>query len=263
MIRALTVALVLAVASSARAQTVETAPSTDELRALEARTLFEQGVRASREERWAEALDAFRRSRALVERPSTLFNIAIALDRLGRLRAAIGAIDEYLATSDPVADEVDRREAMRLRVDAEARLARITLRVEPDDASVALDGAPLAGGSERTTIADPGDHVVVVSAPGYVDQRHEIAVRPGADVERVIELAPVEPPAPTTPLATTMHVEPPTRDDDTSLLEDPVFWAILGGGAALIAGVAIGVGVHVASAPAPYGGTLGVTFEVP
>ncbi|UJR79577.1 PEGA domain-containing protein [Sandaracinus amylolyticus] len=263
---AITLVLALAVASSAHAQdapATDTAPSTDELRTLEARTLFEQGVRASRDERWAEALDAFRRSRALVARPSTLFNIAIALDRLGRLRAAIAAIDEYLATSDPVADEVDRREAMRLRVDAEARLARITVRVDPDDATVALDGAPLEGGAERTTIADPGDHVVVVSAPGYVDQRHEIALRPGADVERVIELAPVEPAAPTTSLATTMPVEAPARDEDTSLIEDPIFWAILGGGAALVAGVAIGVGVHVASAPTPYGGSLGVTFEVP
>ena len=98
MVRLLLVLAILLVAPVARAQDVP--PPTDATAALEARTLFEDGVRMSRDERWAEALDRFRRSRALVPRPSTLFNIALYaltlvwmfrrrgwLDRLG----AIGA----------------------------------------------------------------------------------------------------------------------------------------------------------------------------
>lgn len=252
---------VVALAPVALARAQETAPSSDEARALEARTLFEEGVRASREERWAEALDFFRRSRALVPRPSTLFNVAIALDRLGRVRASIAAIDEYLEISDPEADAADRREAMRLRVEAEARLARLVLRVDPPDARVTLDGAPLEGEGERATPVDPGDHVIVASAPGRLEQRLELTLRPGAEVERVLALAPAA-------VETTSEVVPaesvaPPPPRSTSLAEDPVLWAILGAGVAVAAGVAIGVGVHVASAPQPYGGTLGVTFDGP
>lgn len=264
-----TLALValVALAPLALARAQDTAPSSDEARALEARTLFEEGVRASREERWAEALDFFRRSRALVPRPSTLFNVAIALDRLGRVRASIAAIDEYLAISDPEADAADRREAMRLRVEAEARLARLVLRVDPRDARVTLDGAPLEGEGERATPVDPGDHVIVASAPGRLEQRLELTLRPGAEVERVLALAPaaVETTSEVAPAesvaAESVAAPPPPRS--TSLAEDPVFWAILGAGVAVAAGVAIGVGVHVASAPQPYGGTLGVTFDGP
>ncbi len=240
-------------ASVARAQD-DTAPASDEARALEARTLFEEGVRASAEERWTEALDLFGRSRALVPRASTLFNIAIALDRLGRPTASLAAIDEYLEISDPELDADDRRQAMRLRVEAEARLARLVVRVDPEDARLALDGAPLEGGALRATVVDPGDHVLVASAPGRLEQRLELALRPGAEVERAIVLATAAAPTTTEPIA---------APGGGGVLEDPVFWAILGSAVAVAAGVAIGVGVHIATEPQPYGGSLGVSFDGP
>lgn len=240
---------ILATPSVARAQDVP--PPTDESAALEARTLFEDGVRMSREERWAEALDRFRRSRALVPRPSTLFNIAIALDRLGRARESIAAIDEYLASSDPARDEGDRGEAMRLRVEAQARLAHLTVTVAAADATVELDGAPLDPGIEQ--LVDPGDHVLVATAPGHRTTRVPLALAPGAHVERVLELAPI--------VATTSTPEEPARG--TSLLEDPVFWAIAGGVVAVGLGVGIGVGVATSGPSQPYGGTTGLSFELP
>jgi len=248
MVRLALVLTILLAATAAGAQDVP--PPTDESAALEARTLFEDGVRMSREERWAEALDRFRRSRALVPRPSTLFNIAIALDRLGRARESIAAIDEYLTISDPVRDEADRREAVRLRVEAQARLAHLTVAVVVADATVELDGAPIDPGTEQ--LVDPGDHVLVANAPGYRTTRVSLTLAPGGHVERTLELARV--------VATTSAPEEPARG--TSLLEDPVFWAIAGGVVAVGLGVGIGVGVAT-SQPQPYGGTTGLSFELP
>jgi len=255
MVRALLVLAILLAAPVARGQDVP--PPTDATAALEARTLFEDGVRMSRDERWAEALDRFRRSRALVPRPSTLFNIAIALDRLGRARESIAAIDEYLTVSDPVRDETDRAEAMRLRVEAEARLVHLTVAVTAADATVELDGAPLDPGIEQ--LVDPGDHVLVATAPGHRATRVSLTLAPGAHVERVLELAPVAATT-TVPIVTS---DPEEGVGGTNLLEDPVFWAIAGGVVAVGLGVGIGVGVATSQPGQPYGGTTGLSFELP
>lgn len=179
--------------------------TTPEATALEARMLFEDGVRASRDERWAEALDAFRRSRALVPRASTLFNIAIALDRLGRVRESITTIDEYLTISDVTADAIDRAGATRLRIEGRARLGRLIVRVTPPDSSLELDGAQLAPGAVQEV--DPGDHVLSATAPGHLTQRVRVAVRPGADVERAIDLEPAREESTTALLAITTDVD--------------------------------------------------------
>ena len=55
----------------------------------EARALFEKGLEASDAQHLAEAVDAFRRSLSLVERPSTRFNLVTALFRQGQYREAL------------------------------------------------------------------------------------------------------------------------------------------------------------------------------
>jgi hypothetical protein len=231
------------------------ASATDTSATLEARTLFEEGVRMSRQERWLEALDLFRRSRAVVARPSTIFNLAIALDRLGRARESIAAIDEYLAISDPALDRDDRREAMRLRVDAEARLAHLTVVVGAPSPSLQLDGAPIDPGAE--VLVDPGDHVLLAGAPGHVGTRIALSLAPGAHLERRIDLV--------TDGATRTRTpsDAPPSASGGSLLEDPVFWAITGGVVAVGLAVAIGAAVATSQSPSPYAGTTGLTFDVP
>jgi tetratricopeptide (TPR) repeat protein len=85
-----------------------------------ARELFEAGVEAARQERWEAALDAFERSKALLPRPSTEFNIGSTLLKLGRAGDAIRSLSAYLEMSDPSADRALRVEATRLLREAEA-----------------------------------------------------------------------------------------------------------------------------------------------
>jgi hypothetical protein len=173
----------------ARAQTV-LAP--DPAVVEQARALFEAGVALSEEERWAEALDAFRRSRALVERPSTVFNIATALQRLGRSGDAIVAVDAFLALADPIRDGAQVDQARALRVALRESLGRVTVRLRPGTAALSVDARPIAADDAesdvRQLLLDPGEHVLEVSAPGFATRTLTIAVSPGVETEQELAL---------------------------------------------------------------------------
>jgi tetratricopeptide (TPR) repeat protein len=85
-----------------------------------ARALFEEGVRAASEERWEDALQAFRASRDLAPRASTEFNIGSTLLKLGRHEEAIRSLEAYLATPDARSDVTLRAEAERMIAEARA-----------------------------------------------------------------------------------------------------------------------------------------------
>ena len=114
--------LVLSLASAAHAQ--------DKQADVDARALFLKGDTAYAEARYEDALAAFQKSYDLSGRPQLLFNIANALERLGRLPEAIDALEKYLA-SGKVKDKpvVETRLAnLKKRLDdqkrAEERAAR-------------------------------------------------------------------------------------------------------------------------------------------
>lgn len=170
------------------------APSrVDEARA---RALFEEGRRAAEAERWVEALDAFQRSRALANRPSTVFNVATTLVRLGRAREVLAALDELEAIATPREHARLLASAAELRAQAAALLRRVTLRIAPADAIVEIDGAILEGaGPERLAVLDPGPRAVVVRAEGHEEarftlepgiERHDVALRPLDATLRVV-----------------------------------------------------------------------------
>lgn len=269
----------------------------------EARALFEQGRGHAEAERWVEALDAFRRSRAVSERPTTIFNIATTLIRLGRAQEALATIAELERVADPRQHARILEDAAEIRRQAEASLRHVTLRVSPATATVEVDGEIAPGeGSERTMVLDPGAHAIVVSADGHDTER--FSLEPGADVREVVlgqldatlrvvpsvETAAVSidgalrgngtlelslPPASYTvgisadgyyPFERTVALEagasltvdaaleliPP----DPAITESPLFWGLLGGGAAILIGVGIGLGVAFGTTTdAPYGGT--------
>lgn len=171
----------LARPTSARAQ--EAAPSAEQL--AEARGLFERGLTAADAERWAEAVELFRRAREIVERPSIVFNLGQALVRLGRSSEARAALDRFVAIADARVDQADIAAAQRLLAELGAAQGTLELSVEPADAVIELDGAPLEGsGAERAITLDPGRHRIAVTAPGYRPDRFEVSVIAGSRERR-------------------------------------------------------------------------------
>ncbi|MDB4976949.1 MAG: hypothetical protein JWN48_5290 [Myxococcaceae bacterium] len=86
----------------------------------EARTTFEQGVEASRAQHWEEAREKFERSLALVPKPSTMFNLALAYLKLGLGRQALAQLDafEHAATPGEHAAMLARAQVLRPQAQA-------------------------------------------------------------------------------------------------------------------------------------------------
>jgi len=165
-------------------------------RMARARSYFDRGVAFADEERWGEALEFFRRSDEIVERPSTVFNMGVAQYRLGAVLGAIASLERFLEIADPVEERSRRRAARELLERLRPAVATLVFTVAPADARVLVDGEAVLGvGRERTTRVDPGRRQVEVTAPGHLPVRAVVAVLPGGTERRTITLSPA-PPAP-------------------------------------------------------------------
>jgi tetratricopeptide (TPR) repeat protein len=87
--------------------------------AAQARTAFERGVAASQEGRWEDARLEFQRSRALVVKPSTLLNLAVANLKLGQVGEALEALDAFAQVANANEHAAMLERAAALRADAE------------------------------------------------------------------------------------------------------------------------------------------------
>lgn len=177
--------LVCAVTSLARAQETPPAPDAE----ADARTLFERGREAASAERWGEAVDFFRRARALADRPSIDFNLGVSLFTLGRHVEAIEVLEHFLARADPTADAPDIATATELMGQARGAVVHVILDVDPPDAELRIDGAPRAGtGASREVLLDPGHHQLEASAAGHADGAAELDLLAGTREHVVLRL---------------------------------------------------------------------------
>lgn len=186
-----------------------------------ARTLFEQGFEAGQRGHWEEAADLFRRSREVLDRPSTMYNLALALSHTGESRAAVETLDEYFAAARP--DDARMEDARTLRERLEPRIARLRLTVVPADANVEVDGRAT---SSREIVLDPGPHTIVVAADGYARETVELVAASGDRIDRAVELA--------------------VGSGSSGGGEDPTPFVLIGAGAAVaVGGLALLIAGHV------------------
>ena len=189
----------------------------------EARTEFEHGVEALRNADFIEAEARFRRSRSLVDKPSTTYDLALALFKLGRNAECRKLLGELFAATK--ADDEYRGYGQTLLERLNERVAQLNLVVMPNGAVVSVDGATI-GGARALTI-DPGEHRVVVSALGYLGSSRTVTLAAGERQTLTFALVPARPepeqapPPPPPPPSSPSHVGP---------------WLLMGvGGAALAA----------------------------
>jgi hypothetical protein len=133
-----------------------------------AEALFRQGRAASEQQDFTTACAKFRESNRLDPAVGTVFNIADCEEKLGHLATSWTLFQEVVQRLPPA----DNRRAI-----AEQRASKLEPRVpklsihlahsERTDISVRRDGVSLGAASLDTALpVDPGDHVVVVEAPG-------------------------------------------------------------------------------------------------
>lgn len=162
----------------------------DEAALAEARSLFSEGLTRADEQRWGEAVEYFRRALTIVERPSIVFNLGVALFRLGRTLEATETLQHYLEIAEAIDDAAGIGEARAYLAEIEGAIGVLILHVSPASAELEVDGVLVAGeGAERTLRLDPGAHRVILSAERREDTEFEVSVLPGARAERTITLA--------------------------------------------------------------------------
>jgi tetratricopeptide (TPR) repeat protein len=198
------VALVLASAASPE---VSADGSNDDARAELA-----TGVAFAEQNRWEEALVAFRRAHALSPQPATLLNVAGAEAQTGRLVAATESYRRLLRT--PGLSDGLRGVARTALAAAELRVARLRISVDrrgPGD-RVLLDGRALITAELGGDVpVDPGAHTLLLERDGVTRARSRVALREGET--RAISLR-----APA----------PAEAERSRSLFASPWFWATVG-----------------------------------
>ena len=187
--RTILVALIALVAqlggASANAQEAEA----DDPSVQEARALFERGSELTRQRRFSEAAESYARSAELVERPSTLFNLAMCHYALGKHLEAGRVFERFLEIADATEHASMIAEAREMHAHGQGQIGELTLELLPADARVTLNGETLEGdGAMRHARVNAGTHVVRADAPHHAPQLLEIRVLPGARVRRAIAL---------------------------------------------------------------------------
>jgi hypothetical protein len=214
-----------------------------------ARSLGLQGIKMADAGDCKGAIEKLSRAESLYHAPSIL-------GRLGECQVQVGQIvlgtenlnrvvREQLAPNAPKAFKDAQERAKGVLNAALPKIARLTVRVDPTDAKpqVLVAGAPIPPaliGVERPT--DPGTHEVVISAPGYLEQRTTVTLAEGGTQELAIKLekdpnAVAEQPAapPVAPIAPTPPPAPPA--DGGPKKNNTLAYVALGvGGAGMVVG---------------------------
>lgn len=173
-------ALLLLHAAPAAAQTPAAAAA--------AQDRFQQGRQAFKQGHYHKALAHFLKSRELYPVPGTLLNLASCEEKLGLVASARRHFTEAVARlSEGDARKAHARKAI---TQLDPRVPHLRIDVAPGIAAVAtvtLDGAAVARSSLGARLPmDPGSHVVLVKAPGMPEQRHDIVLEEGKQVDLVV-----------------------------------------------------------------------------
>lgn len=247
--RALALGLVCAMTSSlvAPALFAQDQPQAENVAA--ARSLGLQGIKLADAGDCKGAIEKLSRAESLYHAPSIL-------GRLGECQVQVGQIvlgtenlnrvvREELSATAPKAFRDAQERAKGVLNAALPKIARLTVKVEPADArpQVTVAGSPIPAaliGVERPT--DPGTHEVVVSAPGYLEQKTSVTLVEGGAQELLLQLekaptpvAAAPPPASPPPIVAAPPSQPPA--DTSPKKNNTLAYVALGvGGAGLVVG---------------------------
>lgn len=126
----------------------------DELSKDQARAQFASGSELVKAAKWSEALAAFERSFALVPHPVTLFNIGACERALGSYararRTLLRARDLDRTSSIGTLPASARGDIVAFLSEITAILVKVTVRLDPPTATIAVDGRPLEVTAEAT-----------------------------------------------------------------------------------------------------------------
>jgi hypothetical protein len=180
----LSLAFAALVAASVTARTSE-AQQVSEADRQGARDLWQQGYQLQQAGQYAEALDKFTRAQAVFSAPTNLLHMAECQAQLGMLVEAAetyrGLINLALPPNSPPAFGAAQTQGKAELQQVEARIPKVIIQVAPPNVQnllVTIDGQPMnvaLVGVERPI--DPGQHKILVGAPGYVREERAVVIK--------------------------------------------------------------------------------------
>ena len=162
------------------------------------RALFNEGKALLEKNDWVGACAKFRASYEVQPAVSPLLNIARCDEHDGKLAHAWDEYARALTLNKDTEGKARKEEldtfAKKAIAELEPRIPKLTIRVSPtpDGLHVTRDGADFANGTLGVALpADPGDHTVVVSAPGFKTETRALHLDEGASGDVSISLVPM------------------------------------------------------------------------
>lgn len=133
----------------------------------EAKKHFESGLALFKAEKYDAAALELEESVRLFSTKGGVFNLASVYKVQSRYDEALEALDRLEMEHGARMDEEMRSAAAKMRLEIEKLVARIDVRVEPEDAVVLVDGLEIPKARlVRPLAVDPGSHVVRAELPG-------------------------------------------------------------------------------------------------
>jgi len=145
-----------------------------------ARELDQEGVRAFKEGRFADAVRYFSMAYRMGGPPSELWNMARARERMDQPEEAARAIEEYLGQRDLSAS--DRADGERELHALHARPSMLTVTTNPPGAVVTVDGKQTVGPTPVSVAVRAGPHTIAVHHEGYMTVTRPLEARFGRAV---------------------------------------------------------------------------------
>jgi len=169
-------------------------------RESEAEKRFREGRSAFESKDFATACPKFVQSQKLDPQPGTLLNLGICEERRGNLVAATDALRKV--TEQLPANDERVAIAREHLIAVEARFPRLTVKLSPNAPAgtrVARDGVEMPSAAfGQAQPVEPGERVLVVTAPGHAAQTFSVKLDENQEKELVVEPGPGEGPASTT-----------------------------------------------------------------
>lgn len=198
---------------------------------------------------YAEARGRFYEAHRLLPNARTYRALGMVEYELRNYGDAIEALTLALSSTARPLEGQARTEAEELLVRARGYVARVRIEVNPDVATVVLDGVAVDLAAGGTLMLQVGDHDLEFRAPGRLAEKRRLRINGGEEETLRVVLPPVT----TTPEAS-------RRSEGRPLLRNPWLWTAVG---VVIAGAAAGTAIALTGdrtrtrSAEPYSGNAG------
>lgn len=155
----------------------------------QAKQLFESGLKLMKLDDFAAAAANFERSTALFATQNSLFNLANCYQAMRRYGDALTTLERLNHDFGKVLKPEIKSAAARRETEIRSLVARLTIQMEPSDASLTVDGKDAGTGLVRgPLLLAPGDHVMEATRPGYRSQRRSVQLVSGKEQLEMVGL---------------------------------------------------------------------------